>query len=142
MRTIQHCLVDSGALLAMCDAEDQHHTAAAAFVRSNIASTFYVPDTVFVETMVLVKARLGARSAVDLGNQIMQNPRFVIVFLTTEDRQMTWNIFSRYTDKQWSYVDCSILAVARRLQIAQVFAFDHHFDQMAELTRVPAVPLP
>ena len=46
---------------------------------------------------------------------------------------------THYTDKQWSYVDCSILAVARRLQIAQVFGFDRHFDQMADLTRVPAV---
>ena len=68
----------------------------------------------------------------------MESVRFPILYLTAEDRRATWEIFSRYTDKDWSYVDCSILAVARRLQTSQVFTFDQHFDQMAELARVPA----
>ncbi len=131
-------LVDSGALLAMIDAGDEHHTAAATFARANATATFYLPDTVFVETMVLSKARLGVKPAVELGNRIMESPHFLIIYLTAEDRCTTWDIFSRYTDKDWSYVDCSILAVARRLQTSEVFAFDHHFDQMAELARVPA----
>lgn len=130
-------LVDSGALLAMIDAEDEHHAAAAPFARANATAIFYLPDTVFAETMVLSKARLGAKPAVELGNRIMESPHFLVVYLTAEDRRITWDIFSRYTDKDWSYVDCSILAVARRLQVSEVFAFDHHFDQMAELTRVP-----
>jgi predicted nucleic acid-binding protein len=37
------------------------------------------------------------------------------------------------------YVDCSILAFAQRQGIEEVFAFDHHFDQMIALglSRVP-----
>ena len=131
-------LIDSGAFLALIDAADQHHASAAAFVRSHSSATFHLPDTVFAETMVLTKSRLGAKAAVDLGNRIMESRHFPLVYLTPEDRSATWAIFSRYTDKEWSYVDCSILAVARRLRVSSVFAFDHHFDQMAELSRVPA----
>lgn len=124
----------------MIDTRDQYHTAAAAFARANPHSVFYVPDTVFAETMVLTKARLGARRAVDFGERVLRSSHFLIVYLTADDRNSTWNIFSRYLDKDWSYVDCSILAIARRLQISQVFTFDHHFDQMPQLTRVPITP--
>ncbi len=132
-------LIDSGAFLAMLDRNDVHHSAAANFVRENRAATFYLPETIFAETMVLVKARLGIQAAVDLGERIMQSVQFQIMYLTADDRQVTWEIFSRYTDKEWSYVDCSILSLARRMQIYQVFGFDHHIDQMG-LQRVPSEP--
>lgn len=131
-------LIDTSALLAMVDAGDKYHAAAVAFVRARLPAIFYLPETVFIETMVLTKARLGAGPAVELGNRIMASTYFPLLYLTMEDRQATWEIFSRYTDKDWSYVDCSILALARRLEVAEVFTFDRHFDQMAGLTRVPA----
>jgi hypothetical protein len=43
---------------------------------------------------------------------------------------MAWDIFEKYDDKQWSYVDCSLLAIARRLMLRRIFTFDHHFQQM------------
>ena len=55
-------LIDSGAFLAMVDATDRHHAEAAAFLRAEAGATFYVADTVFAETMVLTKARLGAKA--------------------------------------------------------------------------------
>jgi uncharacterized protein len=57
--------------------------------------------------------------------------------LTDEERQAIWSIFSRYRDKAWSYADCSLLALAQQMQIMTVFSFDHHIDQMAQLTRIP-----
>ncbi len=131
-------LVDSSALLALVNRTDQYYPPATSFVRSHLGDGFYVPDTVFVETMTLIKARLGVKPAVDLGTRVRASSVFVLVPLTAADYEATWGIFSRYTDKEWGYVDCSILAVARRLSVLTVFAFDHHFDQMAELTRVPA----
>jgi predicted nucleic acid-binding protein len=130
-------MIDSGALLALVDRGDTHHTAAAQFLQTQHTASYVVPETIFAETMTLVKARLGAQPAITLGERLMHSHRFTLLPLSDVDRERTWHIFSRYTDKAWSYVDCSVLAVALRLAITDVFAFDHHFDQMAELRRVP-----
>jgi len=37
--------------------------------------------------------------------------------LNDSDKQTTWEIFEQHQDKAWSYTDCSLLAVARRLGI-------------------------
>ena len=46
-------------------------------------------------------------------------------------------LFPQYSDKGCRFTDCSSLAIARRLGIAEVFGFDRHFEQMG-LRRVPA----
>ncbi|PDW04076.1 type II toxin-antitoxin system VapC family toxin [Candidatus Viridilinea mediisalina] len=108
-----------------------------AFFHAQSAVFYVVPETIFAETMTLTKARLGASAAITLGERMLQSRNFRLLALSELDRQQTWNIFTRYRDKAWSYVDCSVLAVARRLKIVEVFAFDQHFDQMVELRRLP-----
>lgn len=130
-------VVDSGALLALVNSRDKYHQPAAQFVKARISRTYIVPETIFAETMVLTKARLGSEAAIMLGEQLQQSQHFQLVALTEADKALTWQIFCRYADKDWSYVDCSLWAIAQRLRLIQVFSFDHHLAQMVGLQRVP-----
>jgi predicted nucleic acid-binding protein len=38
-------------------------------------------------------------------------------------------ILAQYTDKSWSYTDCTSFAVMERLGIATAFSFDYNFSQ-------------
>ena len=42
-----------------------------------------------------------------------------------------WTVFERFNkDKSWSFTDCTTYAVMKQMAIAEVFGFDHHFEQM------------
>ena len=132
-------LVDTGAIYAFVTRTDPHHEAAKSFVAAWLEQrgTFVLPDVVFAETMTLFKARLGARIALRVGRELRQNPDWSWRPLGQAGERDTWTLFQRYDDKEWSYTDCAILAVARRSKVQRVFAFDHHFDQMPEVERLP-----
>jgi predicted nucleic acid-binding protein len=124
-------LIDTSALHALNYARDDNHARAVTYFKSLAGRVKPILiDWVFVETMNLTKARLGPSYAIAFGRQLKASKAFYPVLLNDLDKQITWEIFEQYYDKAWSYTDCSLLAVARRLGSRRIFAFDHHFQQM------------
>ncbi len=137
--TRQRVLIDTGAIFAFVVRSDKHHEAAKSFVEGWIEQdgVFVLGDMVFAETMTLMKARISSTVAVQVGDELRRNPAYSWVALGEAGERDAWAVFQRFGDKEWSYTDCAILALARREKIRQVFAFDHHFSQMPDLERVP-----
>lgn len=132
-------LVDTGAIYAFVTRTDANHEAAKRFVESWLERSgyFVLADVVFAETMSLLKARLGTQVALRVGRELRRNPAYTWMQLGEKGEDDTWALFQRYDDKDWSYTDCAILALAHREGISQVFAFDRHFSQMPDITRLP-----
>jgi predicted nucleic acid-binding protein len=57
--------------------------------------------------------------------------------LTEDDIREAWSIFLRYSDKEWSFTDCTSKVVIEKLQITTAFAFDHHFRRFGTVQVVP-----
>lgn len=124
-------LIDTSALHALNYVRDNNHAKAVTYFKSLTGRAKPIlTEWIFVETMNLTKARLGPAHAIAFGRQLKASQLFFHVVLNDSDKQMTWEIFEKYNDKEWSYVDCSLLAVARRLTLRRVFTFDRHFQQM------------
>jgi predicted nucleic acid-binding protein len=132
-------LIDTGAIFAFVTRTDTHHEAAKRFVREWLdqEGIFVLLDVVFAETMTLLKARLGSETALRVGRELRQNTAYTWLPVGDEGERDTWAVFQRFTDKEWSYTDCAILALARREKISTVFAFDRHFLQMPGIERRP-----
>ena len=131
-------IVDTSALYALTDRSDLHHLEAACFLREHAEERgLPITNHVFDETMTTVKARRGVAVALQLGARL-RNSRFVeMVVCRPGDEQEIWRVFSKHTDKAWSYTDCACLVLARQRGLQETFAFDHHFAQMG-LRMVPA----
>jgi len=131
-------LLDTSALFAGIDADDPNYASAHRYFAKQ-SNTYLVADTIFSEAATLIRHRLGVGLAVGVGTAILAGDPFRLHRLTVEEAEESWRIFCRFTDKDWSYADCSLLALSQHLQIGEVFAFDRHFDQMAALglRRVP-----
>ncbi|HHB91427.1 MAG TPA: PIN domain-containing protein [Anaerolineae bacterium] len=127
----ERMIIDTSALYAVVDRRDPNHVLAASFLRRfGQRGVFLLSNHVFDETMTLVKARLGVSIALQLGIRLRNSRHIEMVIFGQREEMATWHLFSRYTDKGWSYTDCASLALAYQLDVHQAFAFDHHFRQM------------
>jgi predicted nucleic acid-binding protein len=133
---VKTVLVDSSFLLAMVDRDDKHHPEAVGVLRELGKVTLLVTSHIFDEAMTLIKVRLGSEVAIRTGRQLRLSTLFRLTHVTEGDDEAAWEIFSQYTDKDWSYTDCSCLAMMRKLGITEVLSFGHHFDQMG-IVRLP-----
>ncbi len=129
-------LVDTSAYFALVDKSDRHHSSAVAFIRSNIV-LLATTDLILVETLNLVRARLGHSHAVRLGRQLLNPALTTVLKVSDEDMAQGWRLFQRYLDKDFSFTDCTSFALMERLRITTAFAFDLHFHQYGRFTIVP-----
>ncbi len=53
-----------------------------------------------------------------------------MVAVTPNDEERAWDIFSKYRDQDFSFVDCTSFAVMERIKLSTAFSFDRHFSVM------------
>ena len=129
-------ILDTSALYALVDRRDPNHTRAAAFLREVATpGSLLLSNHIFDEAPTLTKMRLGMHVALQLGLRVRNSRLIQMVVFSTAQEQATWRIFSKYTDKGWSYTDCACLALAQERGIQEAFTFDHHFAQMGLIQR-------
>jgi predicted nucleic acid-binding protein len=120
--------VDTGAWFALFVPFDPDHAAAVRWSAANVeplVTTDYVVD----ETLTLLRVRGERRRALRAADELFQGQLARIELLTRDDILAAWQVFLRFSDKDWSFTDCTSRVVMERLQIKTAFAFDHHFRQ-------------
>lgn len=119
--------VDTGAFYAAADASDEHHQAAAAtFTAIGQTAELVTSDYVFVETWMLVRARLGREAAIRWWDA-MRTGVVRTLGITSRDLARAREIARDWTDQDFSLVDCASFALMERLGLVEAFAFDSHF---------------
>ncbi len=123
---------DSAAWIALYDERDKYHAVArAAFQRLGSQSVVFVmTDYVFAEAATLILYRAGHARAVRFGEWALHSPNVRQVRLDVDLWNEAWQLFKRYDDKEFSFVDCASFVVMRREHLIDAFTFDRHFEQM------------
>ncbi len=131
-------IADTSALIAFFVRSEEHHHDARRYMTAHPRTRWIILESVFDETVTWFRAKVSPRDSITIGRVLREEHRYVN--LSDEVDAATWEAFCRYDDQAWSYTDCSILVMAKRLGILQVFAFDDHIRQMAGLGIV-SVPI-
>jgi predicted nucleic acid-binding protein len=123
---------DSAGWLAAYDARDKYHAAASQVFQMLIDQpvTFVVTDYVIAETLTLMLGRLGHRKAVAFGEWLMNSQQVRQIRVDLDLWEDAWQLFKKYDDKDFSFVDCASFIVMRREHVVDAFTFDRHFEQM------------
>lgn len=128
--------VDTGAWAAWATPGDTHHEAADSWMRQNrqpLLTTDYIID----ETLTHLRARKQYRQAHAWGRAIFAGNLSRLYYLGEEDIWEAWRVFDHFSDKAWSFTDCTSRVVMARLGITAAFAFDNHFRQFGTVNVVP-----
>jgi predicted nucleic acid-binding protein len=121
--------VDTSALLAVLDADDQNHAAAKMSWESLISSgtDLVCTNYVLVETFALVQNRLGMEAVRTLQEDIV--PLLQIEWIDAQSHNHGVAALLTAARRQLSLVDCASFDAMRRLGITTAFAFDRHFAE-------------
>lgn len=120
-------LVDTSAVYALLDKDDEHHRKAASLLRSLPRRGLKPVLTNFVvaEIHALLLSRLGHATA----RHWLLSQIWPIERVTADDESRAREIIGQYRDKTFSYTDASSFAVMERLRVVVAFGFDPHFEQ-------------
>ncbi len=131
--------VDTGAFIALTDADDANHNAAAAFYRSSKekGTRFVTTDFVACETMNYLRSRISHQVAVLFRENLKKSGFIEIVRVTPSIEEAAFVIFKQYIDKDFSFTDCTSFSIMRSLGLKKAFAFDKHFEQLEGISRLP-----
>lgn len=121
--------VDTSALIAVLDAADRHHQAAAttwtALVSGN--EPLLASNYVLLETAAIVQRRSGLASLSVLERGIV--PVLTIIWVTEAVHQAAVNAVLMANRRDLSLVDCISFTLLQNLGINRVFTFDPHFQE-------------
>jgi uncharacterized protein len=116
--------VDTSVWYAALDRSDVSHGRAVAVLTD--ADRLVCTDFVLVETWRLAAHRLGFDVAERFWDSLRRD-RAIVETVTPADREAAWGIGRRYLDQRFSLVDRTSFAVAERLGLRRVAAFDDDF---------------
>ncbi|BAI92532.1 MULTISPECIES: type II toxin-antitoxin system VapC family toxin [Limnospira] len=60
-----------------------------------------------------------------------------LYFLSEADIQLTWQLFRQFSDKEWSFTDCSSKVIIEKLNISKALSLDNHFHQFGSIIVIP-----
>lgn len=131
--------VDTGAFIALTDADDENHKAAVAFYRNSKekGARFVTTNFVVCETMNYLGAKVSHPVAVLFRENLKKSGFIEMITVTPSIEDAAFAIFKRYTDKEFSFTDCTSFSIMRSLKLKKAFAFDKHFGQFEGISRLP-----
>src|SRR5438105_14702314 len=105
-------ICDTGAVYALYDADDRHHTDASAFIESE-SGLLLLPTLLLTEIDYLLTNRLGTDAALDF-LQSVESGAFTLVSPSTEDLARCRELVGQYRSLTLGLADASIVAAAER----------------------------
>ncbi len=124
--------VDSGAWTAVFHPRDKYYVQARRGMQivSGQNPEFVTTDYVLDETFTNLQSGYKHEAAEEVGLWVLRQKNVQIERISEAIWNEAWMLFQKYDDKNFSFTDCTSFVVMQRLNLIEVFGFDHHFEQM------------
>lgn len=126
--------IDTSAFVALEDEDDKEHKAALDY-REKIRReetpfrALYTSNYILDEVVTLLRLKLGHQAAVAFGENLRRSKVLRRLRVTPAIEDNAWKIFKKYSDKDFSFTDCTSFVLMEQEAISTAFTFDEHFQQ-------------
>ncbi len=130
--------VDTSAWIALYNKNDNLYEKAQVLNKDLLSQGYRYITTNFIldETYTGLLYRAGHHIAVEFGKEIRKSKEIEIIYITREIENSSWEMFEKYSDKKFSYTDCTSFVILRNLtknkwrSERNIFTSDAHFKQV------------
>ena len=129
---------DTGVLVAAANVKDQQHEACARLL-SRAAGPLLVPSPVIAEVCYLLESRRGSRTEASFLRSFEDGLHLAEV--TPADLSRMAELVSTYDDLPLGAVDASVVAVAERVNAAEIATLDRRHFSIVRPRHVPLFQL-
>ncbi len=129
---MQRIFMDANGWIALNNSRDQFHQEAETLNRKLLKQRYQYITTNFVldETYTGLLMKVGHFAAVDFGERIRKSKVTTIIHISDEIEDGAWQLFKQYSDKFFSFTDCTSFIIMRQLNLSEAFTNDHNFVQV------------
>ncbi len=124
--------VDTSFWCALYDLGDINHDSAKKLWAklSETPVKLITSDYIFDETVTVVSSRIGHQAGIKLGKTLLESKVVTMVRVNEEYFNSGWTLLQSYSDKKYSFTDCTSFAIMQNFELNNALAYDHHFKQM------------
>jgi predicted nucleic acid-binding protein len=128
---MKQVFVDTSALIAIGNRRDAFH-AQALTIRDELRLSqryFVTTDAILLEFGNAFSAVNLKPTAVKMIEAVRGSEKWQRISLDDALMERGFQQFKQMADKDWGFVDCISILVARDMGIKEIFSTDHHFEQ-------------
>jgi len=129
---VKRIFVDTSVFFALADETDKNHQEAKKLsgkIRREKLE-IVISDHILSETLTLIRRKMGFQKALLIGNKLFDSKITNLIIIGEGMLKEGWDVFLKYSDKDFSFVDCISFAIMKHEGIDTAFTFDRHFEQM------------
>ena len=130
-------LLDTGAIYALANADDEWHRPVREFLAAN-RQTLFVPCGVIAEAAYMIRSRLGPKVEKDFAETLAAG-QLVVEHLTQADWDRCADLLGQYDFL--GLVDASLVAIAERLKLKALVTTDRRDFRRVRPRHTPAFDL-
>jgi len=129
---MKNVFADTQGWIALNHKRDQFHKQAVTIKKQILkqGGKFITTNFVLDETYTLLQARLSHKAAMEFGKIVQNSSSITVIRITEEIEEEAWHLFEKYSDKQFSFTDCTSFSVMQKHGLSDAYTNDHHFEQM------------
>ena len=129
---MRRVFVDTSAFIACTDQADQFNDDALGLLERLLDSRLPQVTTNYVlaEAYTRIRRKLSHQAAVKFGDgirKLIANGELQVIYVDAAIDETAWEVFKKYADQDFSFVDCTSFAWLRQHPECEVFAFDDDF---------------